>query len=328
MCSIGGFISNKPLDRDIARHLASALLFYGQDRGNQSAGAFTIGVNKRLAKRAASPSNFIQRTEFGELFTDNVYCALTHTRMPTSGDRGDKQAQPFMQKSTVSVHNGFYFDISGIKEQWKLRKASGVDSELITDFVEEYGVSRLNEFLSTTDGPSAIAVYHKGHLYLAREDNPIHYCRFKVNGTKVLVFGSTYSQVCAAVQYTVLWDDPTITELPANKVFEVTPKRLIKRQEFKTTDIASSYGANYYTDLNWGEVDSLRSLAAPAHDGKTSTAHTPYPEGHCIVCGLDKDASHGSLIIRNASTWCTDCWKEYGFYDTLEANANRSKEEK
>jgi hypothetical protein len=198
VCSIAGFISDAPLERSIARSLCHALLYYGAERGNQSAGIY---VNGRLAKRAMAPDAFTESSEFFNLFESDPSYALLHTRMPTCGGVGDAQAQPFEVNGTVSVHNGMYFNVAGIRHEWTLKKKSGVDSELVTRFVSSYGINRLPRFLESADGPSAVAVRYRDKLYLMRAGNPIVYATLAVEGTNLLVFASTSQQLMRALAY-------------------------------------------------------------------------------------------------------------------------------
>lgn len=197
MCSIGGFVADKPLPAYQVRDLCKALLWYGQERGAQSSGLY---VNGRVAKRAQSPREFIESEDFYAVTKHEARMALTHTRMPTSGGTGDAQAQPFQVAQTVSVHNGMLFDCPALKQQWQLAKESGVDSELVARFVDRYGVKRLPEFIASSYGPSAIAVIHQGALFLIRDNNPTVACTMRfVDGNSITVFGSEYHQVMQAM---------------------------------------------------------------------------------------------------------------------------------
>jgi glucosamine 6-phosphate synthetase-like amidotransferase/phosphosugar isomerase protein len=230
MCSISGFLSNKPLSEETSKRLASALLYYGQSRGKQSAGAFIVGKQAAyMAKQAINPHKFIKGESFAKLFKQGARIGLFHTRYPTCGEKTDKQAQPFTRPDTVTVHNGYYFDIAGIRDKWGLHKKSGVDSELVTDFIESYGVDMLPDFLASTDGPSAIAAYHKGQVYLARGGNPLHYCPIDIDGCKVLVFASTFEQLESAIKYATLCEFPDIRELKENRLYQVGVKQLQRR---------------------------------------------------------------------------------------------------
>ena len=234
MCSIAGYFSNKPLKKETSKRLASALLYFGKQRGEQSAGAFIVNDTElKMQKRAVNPSMFIASKTFNLLFDKGAKVALLHTRFPTCGAKTDKQAQPFIRPDTATVHNGYYFDIAGIRDKWGLTKKSGVDSELITDFIEDYGINMLSQFLASTDGPSAIAAYHKGRLYLARGDNPLHYCPIDIDGRKVLVFASTHEQLESALQHTVLCEHFDIRELKENRVYLVGVKQIKKIARWK-----------------------------------------------------------------------------------------------
>ena len=247
MCSISGFFAEKkPLPKSTAERLARALLYYGKERGRQSAGAFVLNSNGRglLDKRAQSPTAFIESKGFKALFTDGARLALFHTRLPTCGDRTDKQAQPFTGATTgvngladtVTTHNGYYFDHSGLRASWGIDNPSGVDSELVTSFIDAHGVGLLPEFLKSTDGPNAVAVYHKGALYLARDTNPLHYAKIRLHGQRVTVWASTYEQLTRALDFVLLADFHNIKELTAFAVFKVGGRRLKRVNQWHSAD--------------------------------------------------------------------------------------------
>lgn len=226
MCGIAGFISERPLNAVESRRLAKGLLFYAAERGNQSAGCYVDG---RMYKNNVTPQKFINDPQFDALFTKPTRIVLCHTRMPTSGGKGQLQAQPFQQGNVATVHNGYYFDIAGIKQRWSLTKASGVDSELITDFISQYNIRMLPDFLNSTDGPSAIAAVVGQQLYLARTGNPLVYMHLKLgDGNRVTVFASTETILAPAIQYVYLLDMPEthMKDVDEGALFQVTPTRL------------------------------------------------------------------------------------------------------
>lgn len=231
MCSISGWIAQKPLSPDIARRLSTALLHYGMERGDQSAGVF---ANNRTLKRAMRPDAFVETKEFRTFFHTPTKMALLHTRMPTCGGIGHEQAQPFRAGNTVSVHNGFYFDVKGIRDFWNLKKPSGIDSELVAQFVNSKGVSKLPDFLNTTDGPSAVAVWHDDNLWLARTGNPTYVLKLHWGADQhIVIFASTADILMSAAKHVWLLH-PEHKPFPTREgqVYQVTPKRLIKK--FKT----------------------------------------------------------------------------------------------
>jgi len=199
MCSISGFISSQPIAKKTASRLCSALLFYGSVRGSQSSG---IWINNHLLKKAESPDDFIYSPEFSNVFDRGPTIALMHTRQPTSGGLGDAQAQPFKVGNTVTVHNGYFHNITELKNKWSIQKKSGVDSELVTQFIESYGINMLPKFLASSEGPSAFAIHHNGELYLMRDTNPIHVANLDMkNGTKLTIFASTADIIHDALKY-------------------------------------------------------------------------------------------------------------------------------
>lgn len=222
MCSISGWISSKPLDRSTARKLCKALIYYGATRGQQSAGIY---INGKVIKQAITPGNFIDTSEFFNAFEVEPSMALMHTRQPTCGGFGDAQAQPFQIGDTVTVHNGFYFDTKSLKDTWSIKKESGVDSELVTSFVETYGIHLLPEFLESTDGPSAVGCLHQGSLYLVKHGNPIALLSMVLGESiKLTVFASTADIVNDALKY--CWLMPSslkASQIKESRLFHVTP---------------------------------------------------------------------------------------------------------
>lgn len=229
MCGIAGFFSEKPLAAETAFALSQALLWYATERGPQSAGVWS--AENGLLKRAIHPHDFVFSSEFEQYFKKPSRLMLLHTRMPTCGERTDAQAQPFTQSHVATVHNGWYVNAGTLKERFKLLKSSGVDSELLTDYIAEYGVKALPTFLEAASGSSAIAIAEHNRLYLIRDKNPLCYARLTLrDGNRIVVFASTPLILRSAMAS--LWFLPLdfeIFSLPEGALFEVSPRRLIKR---------------------------------------------------------------------------------------------------
>lgn len=256
MCSIGGFVARPPLPPHLAEKLVSGLVYYGQDRGRQSAGAYVHGTkSRRLYKRAMDPSKYVTRKAFHGMFDaglGNVECALTHTRMPTCGGQTYHQAQPFWHGDTASVHNGWMIDISGIRDKWGLDKSSGVDSELFCDFVKAYGIEKLPKFFESTDGPSATAFIHKNEVYLARTENPTCFARVQMGKHHVLVFASTTKQVTDAIRFCVLIGNIRVDTTITGRVARITRKLKLHYigKRFERQRYVSS-GYHYHGRRHW-----------------------------------------------------------------------------
>ena len=259
MCSIGGFVSTDPLDRSTARMLATALLWYGAERGDQSSGIY---INGKTVKRAIAPDLFIESPEFHNAFeakTSDV--CLTHTRMPTCGDLGDEQAQPFQINDTVSVHNGMYFDPGTLKARWHIKKPSGVDSELVARFIEAYGIKRLPDFIDEAGGVSAIAALWQGNVYAMRYGNPLSYTTLELTAGRILVFASTRDILVKALSH--VWLLPPyqkIRDLGEGCLFEMRPggpkqlgRSLGKHWKRYATDKSFYMGGKAYgdNDVDW-----------------------------------------------------------------------------
>lgn len=231
MCSISGFISKNPISEKDAQRLISALLFYGRDRGEQSGGVFSNG---KLFKEAENPSKIIGKKGFIEVFKGGTNLAISHTRQPTCGGRGDAQAQPFQQGDVITIHNGSYWNIDELKKKWQIDKGSGVDSELITSFVQSHGVAKLPDFLESTNGVSAIVAKTPEGLFFATHGNPLHYCQLDLNEkNRILIWASTDLILEDALKYMMLMDKYPIEKVPDNGFFKVNSKKIKKIKDIK-----------------------------------------------------------------------------------------------
>lgn len=226
MCSISGFIASRRLDPLTAHRLVAALLWYGAERGDQSSGVY---ANRTLVKRALAPSKFIELPEFKSIFTKRTRFALCHTRWPTSGGRGDAQAQPFQTGTTVTVHNGHVFQSKEVAKEWGLSKPSGVDSEVLCSFVDIYGALELPTLLEKTFGAFAIASLWRGKLYLIKERNPLSTAHIKVGGNDILVFGSTSDIIISAMKNCwLLHSHFSGSPIQENVLYEARPDGIVR----------------------------------------------------------------------------------------------------
>jgi hypothetical protein len=239
------------------------LLFYGEERGSQSAGVYVNGI---VVKRAIRPMSLTETSEFFNAFEHNPSIALGHTRQPTCGGRDDAQAQPFKRGDTVSVHNGFFFDMKSLRKTWSIKKPSGVDSELVASFVESYGPNMLPKFLQDTDGPSAIAAVHSGRLYLMRSGNPIVYTRIPLEGGgKITIFASTETILRNAISYVWLRHWVKVSSVPENILFECMPHKLKQRSKpidgytYRSFTGGYGYGLSEYLGSKYERGPSMRT---------------------------------------------------------------------
>lgn len=226
MCGIAGWISNKPLDKETSKLLSEALLFYASERGAQSAGIWT--PDNGLLKKAVHPKQFVKSHNFMTYWKHESKICLLHTRQPTCGARGDAQAQPFDHGDTVTVHNGWYHNAKPLRDQWKLNKTSGVDSELACEFIEAYGIKKLPEFIESGYGSSALGIYNNGKLFVYRDGNPLSIVHLSFDGgLKLAIFASTSELLESALKY--LWLMPLVQyrSIKEHKLYELTPSGLI-----------------------------------------------------------------------------------------------------
>lgn len=253
MCSIAGFMVEGKEDRIFSQVLAACLLMEGSVRGDQSSGVFRGG---RVFKRAVKPEDLIDDKRFAEVFRDKANITLLHTRFPTMGERGDNQAQPFVCNRTVSVHNGYYFNTKALRDTFGLNKASGVDSELVAEFVEGHGIKELPMFFETTSGPSAVAVSRKGRLWLMRNGNPTAYATVKYKGASYFVFASTreilefsLQDVSDVIKVKIEFKVKTLEE---HVLFEVVGGKL---KEAGRMELPKAKIYKFYDDDDWNDDD-------------------------------------------------------------------------
>jgi len=249
VCSISGFASSKPLSYETALRLCRALLFFGQERGKQSAG---IHTNGKLLKRAISPDEFGVLPEFAALLEGGASYALLHTRAPTCGEKGNEQAQPFVSASGIAtIHNGVIGNPEKVAETHSLLWPSGVDSELFSAYAEKNGIFKVPRFLRSIFGSAAVAVYHENKVYLIRDGNPIESYRVDLtNGTRVMLFASTEGIIDRAAHYVWLMDYRIKSDTVPDKVLcRLDP------QQGRVREIGLCYQPNYkstdYGRFNW-----------------------------------------------------------------------------
>lgn len=272
MCSISGFTASKPLSHETALRLCRALLFFGQDRGKQSAGAF---VNGTLLKRAITPDEFGVLPQFAALFQGGASYALLHTRAPTCGERGDAQAQPFLSANgIVTIHNGIVGSPDKVAEEHGLSWPSGVDSELFTAFAEKYGIFKLPRFLRSVFGSSAVAVYHEKKVYLLRDGNPIETYRVDLtNGTRVMLFASTQGIIDRAAHYVWLMDYAIKSDTVPDKVLcrldaQQGRVRELGRPYHQTWADGGYYSGGEFDWSRWKEENARKPEYKPPYTGE------------------------------------------------------------
>lgn len=254
MCSISGFAASKPLPPEMALRLSRALLFYGAERGKQSAGIYTEG---QLLKRAITPDAFGVLPEFAELFKGGAEYALIHTRAPTCGERGDEQAQPFVtENGVVTIHNGVLTEPAKVATDFGIEWPSGVDSELFATFIAKYGVFKLPKLFRSAQGSMAVAAFIDGRIYLMRDSNPIETFRLDLtDGTKIMLFASTRAIIEKAIQYCWLigWT-PVPSFLPHMGLYRLNAKKGEVQEIGRPPDptkLARNLGRHWSQEHDW-----------------------------------------------------------------------------
>ena len=243
------------------------------DRGQQSAGVLWGG---RLLRRAMSPDDFIFTKEFVDHFAtaQGSKICLLHTRQPTSGGLGDEQAQPFVRGKAATVHNGWFWNCGEVKTEFSLRKKSGVDSELVTAWVNAYGPDSLPEFIESTEGSSAIACKHEDRLFLIRDGNPTVTAHLKLGtGNSILIFASTAKQLISALRYTYLFSDIRTQETKEGILYHVSPGGLeqltSKKASHSWTNHTRWYGGNDFNFSRDFDAYTGKSERTKRRNGKS-----------------------------------------------------------
>lgn len=215
MCCISGFWSPKPINPTTARDLARLLLVFGMNRGVDSSGVYSAG---KLFKRVMDGLDLSSAPGFERVMSRPTKLVLCHNRMPTCGSIGRAQAQPFRHGNIVTVHNGWYSNMTQLKRLWSVKKPSGVDSELVASVASEHGIEKLPEFLADSVGSSAIAVAQGDRLFLLRDSNPTAYA---IIGN-LFIFASTTEILRGAVELVFRRHKVAYSVTPEDQLLEVT----------------------------------------------------------------------------------------------------------
>lgn len=281
MCSIGGWIASSPLHPQTTRKLAAALLWYGMPRGEQSSGVWLDG---RLLRAAKSPRELIYEDAFLNLIGDGARMCLTHTRQPTSGGRGDTDAQPFVKGPATTIHNGCISNCAELKKKFKVEKeGTEVDSAIITAIVAEHGPEALPDFVKEMRGSAATVVTVGQEMWAIRDCNPLEYLTISLtNGTTVSVFASTEPQLLDALHSVWMLEPATRSiTVPHRVLCKITPTGF--EQVGKPLPPAYNYGGvNYGTDWrgNGGHFTGRRGGHENRQgDRRTDSSGSPSQQG-------------------------------------------------
>lgn len=248
MCSIGGAVFNHPISAIEAQKIVSLLLFFGRERGDQSAG-FWLDTLKEPVKRALEVAEFLETVEYKSVWAKQaqVQALLTHTRLPTSGGKDSKHAQPFQCGRTVTVHNGTILNPEQLEKSFQFYRKTNVDSEIFARYIARYGVRNLPKFLRAMSGCAAVGAYHNGSMYVFRDNNPLHICKIKGDG---IIFGSTKKMVEFAVAslYGYYPADSDFVEIPENEVLRLMPDGTVE----KVATFVSMVTYQSHWEREWG----------------------------------------------------------------------------
>jgi glutamine phosphoribosylpyrophosphate amidotransferase len=243
-----------------AQRVASSLLFFGRDRGDQSAGIWFEGMGQPL-KRALAVDEFISTKSYNAIF-DRVkekgrFVLLTHTRYPTCGGRTDADAQPFKAGDTVTIHNGMIINPGQLEKKFNFVRKTQVDSEVFARYINRHGVRNLPKFMHLLSGNAAVVAYKAGKVYAFRSGNPLVVASIPGDG---VIWASTKQQVEAAM--VTVWGflpECTITEIASNTIYSFKEDgEVIKLASFNTAPVRQySFNCKYDDD----ESTNMRTLA-------------------------------------------------------------------
>jgi len=256
LCSIGGAVFKDGLSPDETHRLANALLFFGRNRGDQSAGLWMEGMGGPPFKRATDVASLINSTAYKNLFKNvqpqKRLVLLTHTRLPTHGGRTDADAQPFKAGDTVTIHNGMISNDDQLDRQFQLKRKTEVDSEVFTRYINRYGMRNLPKFMKSLSGSLAVVAYKAGRLYAFRDGNPLIVAEIKDEG---LIWGSTKTMVEAAM--IAVWGympEHKMIELKEDAIYALRDRGVVERL---ATFRIRPYQYNW-NSKHWSEEDGIQ----------------------------------------------------------------------
>jgi hypothetical protein len=285
MCGIAGFIASRPLSPAMTQSLCKALLFYSQERGEQSAG---IWINNQLLKRAISADELWSSPGFLELFKETgSNLALLHTRNPTTGERGDAQAQPFYvsrpngKSGVIGIHNGVCSNYQVLAKEHGVELPSGVDSELFPQVVALKGIAVLPYLVRSAYGNHAVAMLYGGRLYLCRDGNPLEVLTIRFqDDSKVSIFASTEDILLRAARFVWLLDKNFRTKsLTVRQLYQLQPSGLREVGE----------------PANYGIVEAVPKAHDPFFVPKGAWSHTKK--------GKKRHRGHGKTQDYDSHGW-------------------------
>jgi len=181
MCSVVGCIvfGNSSVDVEKVKKKLVKLLIRASDRGRDSYGIISITRKGQVyrAKKLGTPKNALNSLE--GIVTEDVSVIIGNTRAePTTefvSDKTSADIQPFESQHIVVSHNGTIANDAELEQNYKLQRATPVDSAVLPLLFEHLGICPA---LNKIAGSFAIAAADSRYpriLHLARNFKPISY---------------------------------------------------------------------------------------------------------------------------------------------------------
>ncbi len=175
MCGIFGYIGKKEAKNILIEGLESL-----EYRGYDSAGVAIveddeIKITKRAGKVEELKKVLLKNENSGTL-------GIAHTRWATHGLPTENNAHPHFdsKKNVVLVHNGIIENYLELKNEFKIKTASQVDTEIIAELLsimpEDDNLEKLKHVSKLLKGSYAIAIIFKNEpdaIYLAKKESPL-----------------------------------------------------------------------------------------------------------------------------------------------------------
>lgn len=219
MCSISGFISQKPSARTVQE--LKRIIVAAEERGRDS---FGVAWSGGRVVYPGKPSRHIHELKIP---TDKTVVINNNRAEPTTeyvSEKHNQDIQPFVYKGVAVSHNGTIANDRELIEQYLLKPDTEIDSGVIGPLVHNLGFMSAIEELQ---GSYALAVAEDNQLWLACNYKPLFIKRW---GEETLFFSSL-----EAYLRTDWWDD--IVQLPPYSATFFSPQDLANFKQFNLRQV-------------------------------------------------------------------------------------------
>lgn len=143
-------------------------LFLNVSRGDEGTGVGVIKANGEMLviKTGQNALDFVHTKSFQDLKNITGPAILIgHTRKAVFGGKGKRVAHPFRVNETILAHNGLLMNYRYIKRRYDLKPQTDNDTEVLTMFLDEHGLKRMDEW----SGTFALSFFYDNRLHLYRD---------------------------------------------------------------------------------------------------------------------------------------------------------------